>query len=367
MIQRFVALQYWKRRRYLKFTKHQDRQAYYKLGRLLLILLLLVFIHSVAMVYFEGLSLNDALWLSITTVTTVGYGDLSAASWQGRIITSVCMYIFAISLLAQLAAEFFECRVQIREDKQKGNWTWSDMKNHLLIINTPDRNTDTYLNRLIAQVRATPELEELPIQILTRKYPEGLPDIVSKHGVVHFNGVAEDNASLKAVNVGNAKYIVILAKNSGAALSDSLTFDVLSRVQEIGTNALIAAECAVDSNRARLKQVGAQVVIRPIRAYPELLVRSVVAPGTETVMENLFTHDDDHMLRIDHPFSNLRWKDIVLSCVKNDIGLPLAYLDETNVYSNPPPNQLCSGKGIISLVREDQEISEAVIAQCLSS
>ena len=366
MIQPFIIFRYWKQRHYLKFTKQHHQRVGFKLGRLLLLLLAAIFIHSLAMVYFEKLAWGDAFWLSITTATTVGYGDLSAVSWQGRLFTIVCMYLFAIALLAQLAAEFFEYRVQTREDKQKGNWMWDDMKNHLLIINTPDKNTDTYLGRLIGQIRATPELEELPVQILTRKYPNGLPHAISQHGVVHYNGAAEDNQNLTAVNISTAKYIVILAKDAGDTTSDSLSFDVLNRIQELGTQAIIASECSIDSNRERLKKAGATIVIRPIRAYPELLVRSLVAPGTETVMENLFTHEESHMLRIDTSFSNLKWKEIVFSFINNDFGMPMAYIDDAGVHSNPAPDKSCSGIGIISLIREDQEISTDRVTQCLT-
>ena len=37
------------------------------------------------MVLFEDLSFPDAVWLSITTITTVGYGDFSAATFMGRV------------------------------------------------------------------------------------------------------------------------------------------------------------------------------------------------------------------------------------------------------------------------------------------
>ena len=365
MIQPFIVFRYWKRRHYLKYTEQRNQRVLFKLGRLLLFLLALLLIHSFAMVYFEKLSWGDAFWLSITTATTVGYGDISATSWQGRLFTIVCIYMFAIALLAQIAAEFFEYRIQTRDDKQRGNWIWDDMNNHLLIINTPDDNTEVYLEQLLGQFRATPKFEQLPIQILTRKYSNGLPHRISQLGVVHYNGVAEDNENLAAVNVSDAKYIVILAKNAGDAISDSLTFDILSRIQEIGTKATIAAECSVDSNRDRLKNAGANVVIRPIRAYPELLVRSLDSPGTEAVLENLFTHSESHMQRLDVDFINLPWKEIVFTFMNNDFGMPLAYIDTHGVHSNPAPDSKCSGTSIISLVREEQHISTEQVANAL--
>jgi len=303
----------------------------------------------VAMVYFESLGWADALWLSVTTVTTVGYGDISATSWQGRLFTTLCLYLLAISLLAQLAAEFFEYRLKKRDDKLRGNWIWSDMNKHLLIINTPAENSDAYLERLIGQMRATPKFAQLPLQILTRNYPRGLPRELSAHSVVHYNGGPEHAKSLAAVNAETAAYIVILARDGSDPLSDSLTFDILSRIQDIGSSATILVECIVDENRQRLQRAGAAVVIRPIRAYPELLVRALATPGTEVVLENLFTHDESNLQRIDLNFNAIKWKNIVTVFMNNDFGIPLAYIDASGVHSNPAALQTCSGSSIISM------------------
>ncbi len=40
--------------------------------------------HTLAMMAFEELALGDAVWLTATTMTTVGYGDLSASTAAGR-------------------------------------------------------------------------------------------------------------------------------------------------------------------------------------------------------------------------------------------------------------------------------------------
>ena len=73
------------------------------------------------------------------------------------------------------------------------------------------------------------------------------------------------------------------------------------------------------------------------------------------------------MLRIDVAFADLKWKDIVFAFVNNDFGMPMAYIDDAGVYSNPAPSKSCSGTGIISLVREEQEISIDQVARCLSA
>jgi len=44
-------------------------------------------------------------------------------------------------------------------------------------------------------------------------------------------------------------------------------------------------ECVDDENRHRLYSIGARVVLRPTRSYPEIVVRAMVAPGFEAIIE----------------------------------------------------------------------------------
>ena len=165
-----VVNTYWKRRRYLKYAKHNEQRFIVRFGYIAFLLLVLVLVHTGAMMWLEGMVFGDALWLSVTTVTTVGYGDLSATTWEGRLVTTICLYAIAISLMAQLAGEFIDYRLLSQDRKTRGQWLWGDMKDHILIINTPDEDTVRYLSQLIEQIRITPDLEHYPIQILTRKF-----------------------------------------------------------------------------------------------------------------------------------------------------------------------------------------------------
>ncbi len=365
MVFQQMVSSYWKRRRYTKYTRHYEKRMLARLGKIVFLLALLILLHTAAMMFLESMSFGDSLWLSLTTVTTVGYGDLSASTWQGRLVTAICLYAIAISLLAQLAGEFFDFRIISREKKVQGLWRWKDMQDHLLIINTPNENTESYLSQLIQQIRVTPQLGDLPIQILTRKFDQGLPESIIRLGVVHYSGVAENSANLKAANVETAKYIILLTRDPNDPISDSLTFDVLNRIKEIGTSASLIVEVSQDINRQRMTTSGADIVLRPVRAYPELLVRSIVAPGTEEVLENLFTHDEDHMVRVEISFKDKTWADIVCGFVRGDAGVPMAYINEQGVHCNPLPDDLCTGTGVISLVNDSQEVSPEKAAKCL--
>ncbi len=356
------------RRTRKRYTKHIYNSFARRFTQLLGMMLLLVFVHTFAMMYFENMSFSDGLWLSVTTLNTVGYGDYSSSTLGGRLSTIIFLYIFGISLLSMLIAEYLEYRINRRDLKLRGHWRWN-MNNHILIINTPDSDSDGYLTKLIGEIRRTPDLKDLPIQIITRKYNNGLPSRITAQNVVHCNGESEDTDVLIRANVDTAKYIFLLARSSGDTISDSLTFDVLSRIQEIGTNATIAAEVVMEKNRERCKRVGADIVVRPVRAYPELIVRGITSPGTESVLENLFSFDGVHMERINCTFEKFQWKKMVTSLMETNAGLAVAYISNGKINVNPHPETLCSGDGVITMVYEAQEKIEIErkVQACLSA
>lgn len=342
----------YKRRR---LTKHLSGSIFKRISRLILLLAGLVAINSWAMIYFEKFSPGDAVWLSLTTLTTVGYGDFSASTGPGRFVTVVTMYGFAISLLSILVAELIDWKMLSSNKKRKGYWEFK-MADHIQIINTPNVDTERYLQRLIKEIQATPALSETPIQLLTRKYPEGLPESLTALKLLHRTGSSEDGSTLNNIGLHNARHIVILARDSYDSLSDSLTFDILSRVTQINQNANIVVEAILDENRQRFLSMGASAVLRPIRAYPEMIARALSHPGTERVLEDLFDSNGDSLHKLPCKFSNRTWAEIVTTCIQKRIGTPLGYFVKGEVIMQPSFDEMCSGDALAVLVKKENGI-----------
>lgn len=324
--------------------------------------------HIVAMIIFEDMELWPAIWLTTTTLTTVGYGDLSASTVSGQLATTIFLYVAGIALLAQLAGEYIDWRIQRREFMLKGLWRWQHMKGHILILNTPNQGSNHYLELLLKQIRITPDFSQLPIQLLTTSYPDGLPSSIRKLDVVQYSGEAENRYDLLSVNAQDAKYILVLAEETYERRSDSITLDVLEHLQTIKTPAYIIAECVRDDNYERFKRMGADAILRPVRAYPELMVRAMVAPGTERLLENLFVHDGDHPRRYELELNDLNWGDIACCLINFDLGVPLGYVNKDgDLVTNPAPKHSVSAKALIIMVRHDQTPKEKQIASALST
>lgn len=357
------------RARPLRFRRSVVRDLRNRIRFALVGLLVLIGLHVVAMVAFEGFTLGEAIWLTFTTITTTGYGDYSAKTMMGRASTIVLIYLSGIFLLTQAAGAFFEFRILRRDRKRRGEWRW-EMKDHIVFVNAPADEPGDYLRRLLDQLqRSHAQFATVPALILTEAFPDGLPpDLEDDPLVVQLKGRFDDPAALEAAGVDQARVLVILAEAEGDRLSDSRTFDIIHRLRERGVAARIVAECVDDMNRERLKRAGASAIVRPLRGYPEMIVRAIVAPGTEWIIERLFSSEGDECLRFDVTLEGVPWSSVVMAVLEANYGTPIGYADkEGGLHSNPPPDVLVAGIALFVLVDETQRPSDGVLQPLLDA
>ncbi|MGL4336064.1 MAG: potassium channel family protein [Turicibacter sp.] len=75
----------------------------------LIAVIILIFLGSGLIYYVEDMTFSDAIWWSLVTTTTVGYGDISPETGMGRIIASILMLtgIGFLGMLTGTISTFF--------------------------------------------------------------------------------------------------------------------------------------------------------------------------------------------------------------------------------------------------------------------
>ncbi|HYE00187.1 MAG TPA: ion channel, partial [Alphaproteobacteria bacterium] len=259
-------------------------------------LTLMALLHIAAMMALEGMSAMEGLWLTATTLTTVGYGDLSAKTPAGRMATILLVYVGGIFVLAGAINTWLDRKADRHDRQMRGAWKWK-MRDHLLIIGTPAQQPTAFFRGIAQQIRASRGWQETPILLLTRAYSDGtLPQRLADLGIVHYDGDANSDEDLVAADAAVARGIIVLAESEVDRGSDAATFYAIHRLRELGYAGPLVAEVVADGNRDRLTAQGATATVRPMRGYPEMLVRGLLAPGAERILEDLFTAQGDECL-----------------------------------------------------------------------
>jgi len=102
-----------------------------------LLLLLLVVIAGIAgFMYLEGLSLFDSLYMTVVTITTVGYGDITPGTLYGRIFTTG-LIVSGVGITLYVLIEMMELVVEGRLSEAFGivkeKRSVAKMKRHMII------------------------------------------------------------------------------------------------------------------------------------------------------------------------------------------------------------------------------------------
>lgn len=240
------------------------------------------------------------------------------------------------------------------------------MNKHIVIINSPKYNPNIYFERFVSQVRENKLHKKTPIVLMNTDYPNGLPTSLLNMGVHLVQAHGNHEADFKVANLYEAEHILVLAKDEYLLDSDSLCFDVCYRMKEHGLAYRVIVECVDDENRERLKRIGVKSVVRPIRSYPEILVRTMESPGSELLIEDMFTRANDHFIRYPLWLEGDKWKNVVHAMIDANLGTPLAYVSkEGKVCIHPAGDETIQAQSIIMLVRTANIPTEEQVREAL--
>lgn len=89
----------------------------------------------------------DGLWWTMTTVVTVGYGDLSPVTMKGKIF-AMFLYVMGIGLMTIFIGKFVDSLTLRKRLREEGKLKVS-VKNHIILINWT-KKTEIALNELLS-------------------------------------------------------------------------------------------------------------------------------------------------------------------------------------------------------------------------
>jgi voltage-gated potassium channel len=259
------------------------------------------------------------------------------------------LYAAGIFLAAQAASAWFDYRTARRDAMKTGEWDWSGLKGHIVIV-APGRIGELFFGRLVGELDQHEATRGREVVIVSDEFRDGLPGTLAAGEVKLVSGFAQDPDALGRAGIGACAYALVLADDPEATLSDGLSYDVVSRVREVNRTCELIVQCVDDRNRPRLVAAGANVAMRPVHAYPEIIVTGLLYPGCIEVMENLFTAAGERLTLVKGSFRGT-WRTLVGDMLARDAGLPIAArLAGGKVLTAPHAEQAIEAEGLYVLV-----------------
>lgn len=329
--------------------------------------LFLIFnVHSILFYLFENISIFDSYWHTYTVMTTVGFGDISAQTVIGKSITMIFAFSLGIWLLANFVSILMDVKGESLRQKKLGNWSWK-LKNPIVLIGSPKNDPETYFYNLLTQIRSTSKTEDKDVLIVSTQFKDGLPDSISDLGAVLKNKKSDDKSLYSEDSLKNADIIYLIAKEERNGISNSITYNTLCLLRENGIKSHIIAETTKECDRERFIQAGASAVIRPIRAYPEMVVRAMINENNAMFLENMFSSQGDEPIVFNYQYSG-SWKNIIIMCLELDVGTPVGYINKDGtLISNPSANDNVDSKQLQILIKDHSSQKEKEIERKLNS
>lgn len=238
----------------------------------------------------------DALWWSMTTLSTVGYGDLYPGTFGGRVVAVVTM-VCGIGVLGTLAATIASAFVDLRERGRRGRRRYR-LRDHMLVLGWNDKSLEA-----VDDFRHDPRHVETKICVVADidEAPIDDPQVRFVRGAPH---AAE---ALERASAARAATAIVFAHDPNDHRSDHETALVIHALRKDNPNVRISAELVNPANRPHLERAGCDSVVDAKTVASTLLVRAVQDIGVSDVIAELLSNRiGSEIYRIELPE---RWLD----------------------------------------------------------
>lgn len=237
----------------------------------------------------------DALFMTIITLTTIGYGETNPLSDTGRIFT-IFLIAFGIGTITYTVSSItsfflkgqFTSFLNYRAMQQR----IEDLKDHVIVCGASDTSVGI-INELIAIKQ--------PL-VLIDKNEERLRTCSSGLPLLSIIGDATDEKTLKKVHVEQAKALIACLS------SDHENVFLIMNARELNPHLTIVARLKEESSRKNLIRAGVDEIVNPYRLGGMRLASLVVRPEVVRFLDKMLYQNHSTMrveeviLSRDHPY-----------------------------------------------------------------
>ncbi len=319
-----------------------------KLRVSVLLLLLIVVFGTVSYSVIEGMTPFDSFYMTLITISTVGFSEIMPLTRPGRIIT-VIIIISGISLLTytlgQGAKIFIEGELRELLGRRKLEKKIASIVDHYIICG---------FGRIGEVLCAELAEENIPFVVIEKDLDRF--DILEKEQYLYLKGDATDDDILLQAGLKSAKGIATVVSNDSDNVFITLT------AKGLRPDIFVLSRASDAKNETKLIRAGASRVVCPFNMgglrMAQILKKPTVVDFIDSTMMSGslgLTLEEATVM----PGSELVGKSLINSHLRRDFGIMIVAIKKSSnsMVFNPGPNAVIEAGDVIVSVGKQEDMA----------
>lgn len=265
----------------------------------------------------DGLTAGDALWYSVISITTIGYGDYSATSAGARITTFLFIVVFGLATFSLLLGMSIEGITDLSLRAQRGMSTVL-AKDHILIVNFPSHQR---VQQLIHELQADPNHHGREIVIVSDQIDS--PPFADDR-VLFVRGPVLDHETYERARINDASMAIVLATSYADTNSDAVVASTVAVIESLVPEIHTVAECLNDRHRMLFNSVRCNAIVYSMKISGNLLAQEVHDPGVSRLVDMITSNVSGTTLfsaTVDSQPADLKYNELAKRLLDRNVNL----------------------------------------------
>jgi voltage-gated potassium channel len=318
--------------------------------KLMIVIVVIVMTSGYLIALFEpGVSFASGLWWSIVTLTTVGYGDISPSTLEGRILAIVIMF-FGIGLLGILSASLASMLITMRIRENKG-MVASSVSNHIIICEWNHRTKS-----ILKELRSDPKAKELPIVLIADLEEKPVQD----DNLIFIRGVVNEE-SLKMASLAEATTIIILGDDTMEATTrDAKVVLTTLTVESMNPEVYSIVELVDKANEPHCRRASADEIIVGSELNSHLIASAACDHGISRIISELLSSrygNELYSMTVPDELAGSKFIDVFIS-MKTDQNITVFGVQKGQggeFISNPDSEYIIESEDYLLVISKDRK------------